>query len=76
MLHSDLSYFWADLSSYPGNSGGPMVTRAGLVSIVSDQAAVPLVPDDNLSARISFAKIVIARFILDLLEIQAEKDRV
>ncbi len=40
LLHDRLWFFWADLSIYPGNSGGPVVdaTTGKLVGIVSAQA--------------------------------------
>ena len=34
MLHNTLPFFWADMSIYPGNSGGPVVANDRLVGIV------------------------------------------
>jgi hypothetical protein len=42
MLHPDLPFFWADMSIYPGNSGGPVIGNDKLVGIVSAQAHIPL----------------------------------
>ena len=49
MLDPDLPVFWTDMSSYPGNSGGPVVEDGRLVGVVSAQAsvAVDFEPDDG-----------------------------
>lgn len=74
-----LSYLWADLSAYPGNSGGPLFSRGKLIGLVSAQAVVSV--DSNsenektgLSARIPFAKITKAEHLLTILDQQLEKD--
>jgi CBS domain-containing protein len=38
MVHHILPFFWADMSIYPGNSGGPVVEDGKLVGVVSAQA--------------------------------------
>ena len=68
MLRDDLPYFLADISIYPGNSGGPVVEESKLVGIVSGQAAV-----ENM--RIPFAKVIKSSFIADLISKQEAKDQ-
>jgi hypothetical protein len=79
MRHEALPFFWADVTIYPGNSGGPVIelpnepsfpaTRIGkLVGIVSGQATVE-------DTRVPFAKVINAGEIQSLLEIQRSKDR-
>jgi len=68
MLRDDLPFFLADISIYPGNSGGPVVEESKLVGIVSGQAAV-----DNV--RIPFAKVIKSSFIADLISKQEAKDQ-
>lgn len=68
MSHSMLPYFWADISAYPGNSGGPVVSDGKLVGIVSAQASVD-------QSRIPFAKVIRAELLKDLISEQALKDK-
>ncbi len=42
MVHGSLPYFWADMSTYPGNSGGPVIANDRLIGIVSHQAQTPI----------------------------------
>ena len=71
MRHSHLDYFWCDMSSYPGNSGAPVVEDDRLVGIVSAQATLP----DDEQVRVPFAKVIKAKHILPLLDEQLRKDR-
>jgi hypothetical protein len=78
MRHEELPFFWADLTIYPGNSGGPVIELANdvnlsspqigkLVGVVSEQAVVEEV-------RVPFAKVTNAGAIRSLLDIQRTKD--
>jgi S1-C subfamily serine protease len=67
MVHARLEYFWADLSVYPGNSGGPVVEANRLVGLVSGQALVE-------DVRVPFARIIPGAEIKKLLGKQREKD--
>jgi hypothetical protein len=76
MLHDALPFYWADLSIYPGNSGGPVVGGDRLVGIVSAQATMPIVdavPD--VRTRIPFAKIIKTSIVRSLLATQRQKDQ-
>ena len=75
MLHDALPFFWADMSIYPGNSGGPVVARERLVGSVSAQATLPVDEAPEVRTRIPFGKIVKASHVRALLATQAEKDR-
>jgi len=57
MLSDKLDFFWADMSIYPGNSGGPVIENEKLVGIVSAQALVPLDEAPHLEMRVPFARI-------------------
>ena len=76
LLHKDLNFFWADMSIYPGNSGGPVIENDKLVGIVSAQAIIPIENNDEieLTARIPFGKIIKAKYIRELLVTQINKD--
>lgn len=76
LLHQNLNFFWADMSIYPGNSGGPIIENNKLVGIVSAQAVIPIESNDQmgLSTRIPFGKIIKAKYIKELLVRQIEKD--
>lgn len=69
MRHEELPFFWADLTIYPGNSGGPVIESKSnkLVGIVSGQARVE-------GARVPFARVINAGIIRGLLESQSRKD--
>ncbi len=75
MLHDALPFYWADMSIYPGNSGGPVIEDDKLVGIVSGQPIIRVEESDNLRVRIPFAKIVKTKYIFELLSIQEQKDR-
>jgi hypothetical protein len=75
MLHSALDFFWADISIYPGNSGGPVVANDRLVGIVSAQATIPIDGIPHVRTRIPFGRIIKTSHVRDLLEAQVEKDR-
>jgi hypothetical protein len=67
MVNERLAYYWADISIYPGNSGGPVVEGDRLVGVVSGQALVEQV-------RVPFARIIPGAEIKRLLQRQREKD--
>lgn len=75
MVSNQLPFFWADMSIFPGNSGGPVIWNGKLIGIVSAQATLPIDGLPKLRTRIPFAKIINAKYVRQLLEIQAEKDR-
>jgi hypothetical protein len=75
MLHSELPFFWTDMSIYPGNSGGPVIENGKLVGIVSAQASVSLEGLPDVRTRIPFGKIIKTCFVKTLLEEQEAKDR-
>lgn len=68
MDHEQLPYFWADMTVYPGNSGGPVVENGQLVGVVSSQAVVE-------GTRVPFAQVMKAGAVRGLLERQRAKDR-
>lgn len=74
MLNKNLNFFWTDLSIYPGNSGGPVVSNNKLVGIVSAQAYIPVEGGTNMFTRIPFGKIIKAEYIFDLIKAQEQKD--
>ncbi len=74
MIHDELAFFWADMSIYPGNSGGPVIEGDKLIGIVSGQPTIPVEDSEEFRTRIPFGKIIKAKFITDLLSIQEQKD--
>lgn len=75
MLHRELPFFWADMSVYRGNSGGPVVADNHLVGVVTEQATTELEDvEDNIHIQIPFAKVIKATFARALLEGQWKKD--
>lgn len=85
MQHEKLDYFWGDITIYPGNSGGPVISNGKLIGIVSAQ---PLIPSEQIIntnsgnvepllavTRVPFAKIIKAKYINELLEEQINKDK-
>lgn len=76
MLHDALPFYWADMSIYPGNSGGPVIASDRLVGIVSAQAVMPIVDEvPDVLTRIPFAKIIKTCNVEALLAAQREKDQ-
>jgi hypothetical protein len=75
MLHKNLPFFWADISIYPGNSGGPVVANDRLVGIVSQQAMLPIDDVPEVRTRIPFGRIIKTSFVRGLLEEQLKKDQ-
>lgn len=75
MLHHNLPFYWCDISAYPGNSGGPLVSDGKLVGIVVAQALVSIDSAPSVRTRIPFAKIIKSNYIKDLIEAQEQKDR-
>lgn len=67
-LDSNLPYFKADLSVYPGNSGGPIIENDQIVGIVNAQ---PLLG----SQHIPFAICIKAKFIKEIFNQQIKKDK-
>ena len=74
MVHDGLPFFWADMSIYPGNSGGPVIEGEKLIGIVSGQPTIPVEESEKFRTRIPFGKIIKAKFIADLLSTQEQKD--
>lgn len=74
MVHNNIPFFWADISIYPGNSGGPVIASNRLVGIVSQQATIALDQAPHINTRIPFGKIIKASYIHELLRQQIEKD--
>ena len=74
MVHDKLPFFWVDMSTYPGNSGGPVVQDEKLVGIVSKQATTPIDDVPTLRTRIPFGRVIQSKYVLQLLLIQAHKD--
>ena len=74
MLHESIPFYWADMSLYPGNSGGPAVVDDRLVGVVVAQAVESIggIPDAEM--RIPFGKIMKSKYIFELLEEQRRKD--
>jgi S1-C subfamily serine protease len=79
MVHPRLDYFGADLTIYPGNSGGPVVSDGALVGIVSGQGVVELERAEGgeeqaerveLVARVPLARAMKAELVEDLFEAQ------
>ena len=75
MLHSQLPFYWCDMSIYPGNSGGPVIENGKLVGVVSAQATLPIDDAPQVKTRIPFGKIIKTCFVKQLLETQEAKDR-
>ncbi|MBM4637344.1 trypsin-like serine protease [Rhodococcus hoagii] len=67
--HPDVARFWADISIYPGNSGGPLVAGNQMVGVVCAQALV----EGN---RVPFANVVqsqLVRMMIDELKLKTAK---
>ena len=75
MLHNALSFYWVDMSIYPGNSGGPVIEADKIVGVVSGQPFIPVEGFEELKTRIPFGLIIKAKFIPELLSIQEKKDK-
>ena len=75
MLHNEIPFFWADMSIYPGNSGGPVIEDDNVVGIVSAQPTIPVEQSQKYRTGIPFGKIIKAKFIAELLSIQEQKDK-
>lgn len=75
MLHSQLPFYWCDMSIYPGNSGGPLIENGKLVGIVSAQATLPVEGIPQVRTRIPFGKIIKTGFVKKLFEEQDIKDQ-
>jgi len=75
MMHDQLPFYWIDMSIYPGNSGGPVIGNNKLVGVVSAQAILPADFNPNVEMRIPFGKIIKAKYVRELLQVQEQKDR-
>ena len=75
MMHDQLPFYWIDMSIYPGNSGGPVIENNKLVGAVSAQAILPADSNPNVKTRIPFGKIIKAKYVHELLQVQEQKDR-
>lgn len=76
MNHPDLDFFWADISIYPGNSGGPLICDNKLIGVVVAQPVIPIEnANEPLFNRIPFGKIIKIKKIRELLKNQIEKDK-
>ncbi|WP_083326307.1 S1 family peptidase [Hymenobacter coccineus] len=75
MVNQYLPFFLADMSIYPGNSGGPIIANDKLVGIVSAQPTIALEGVTDLRSRIPFGIIIHVKHAIDLLEIQEAKDK-
>ncbi|HBS6023864.1 S1 family peptidase [Klebsiella pneumoniae] len=75
MLHHNLPFYWCDISAYPGNSGGPLISDGKLVGIVVAQALVSIDSAPSVRTRIPFAKIIKSNYIKDLIKEQEQKDK-
>lgn len=83
MSNQHLDFYWADISIYPGNSGGPVVSNDKLVGIVSAQPGLAgdVYETENgqkvnlqVVNRVPFGMIVKSKYIFELIKIQREKD--
>ena len=82
MLSEHLDFFWADMSIYPGNSGGPVFSGENIVGLVSANATIPIEDSHSSTStskqyrtRIPFAKIIKTSFVKALIAEQEEKDQ-
>ena len=74
MLHDELPFYWADMSIYPGNSGGPVFENEKLIGIVSGQPSIQVENFKELQVRIPFAKIIKAKYVKELILEQEQRD--
>ncbi|MDU6380732.1 MAG: serine protease [Klebsiella pneumoniae] len=75
MLHTQLPFYWCDMSIYPGNSGGPVIEDGNLVGVVSAQAVLPIEGLPQITTRIPFAKIIKTSYVKKLIEDQEAKEQ-
>ncbi len=69
-----LKFFWADISIYPGNSGGPAIADGRLVGVVVSQATLPMDQDPRVWTRIPFAKVIKTGVVFDMLKELIKRD--
>ena len=74
MLHDALSYFLADMTIYPGNSGGPVIENDRLVGLVISQPCIEVEGNRELRVRAPLAYVTKANAIRELVAVQASKD--
>ncbi len=79
MQNQKFHFFWSDLSIYPGNSGGPVISNNKLVGIVSAQAVINVEDDKhnavNLTTRIPFGFIIKTKYIKELITQHDKKEK-
>lgn len=68
MFHDSLTFFWGDMSVYPGNSGGPVISQNRLVGLISAQPTLE-------GQRVPFAGIIKIDYLKSLLDEQIRKDK-
>lgn len=73
MRHEALNFFVGDLSIYPGNSGGPVISGEEVVGFVSGQWAIPTESSTEPQVRIPFARIINSSMLWPLLDVQKAK---
>jgi hypothetical protein len=75
MSHPDLPFFWADMTIFPGNSGGPVVEEDRLVGIVTNQPSLQGELDGSpFEYRVPFCCAIKAKFIRDLIGVLVARD--
>src|SRR5438477_2410878 len=81
MLHAGLPSFWADISIWPGNSGGPIIGDKKIVGIVSSQATIPIEPGSygqqasEQRIRILFARAIKPRPVREMIAVLEDRMR-
>lgn len=83
MFHNQLQYFIGDITVYPGNSGGPVISNNKMIGLVSEQLYIPLdVEPKNyfdegvkLLTRGTLTKLIRSKNILPLLRELQERER-
>lgn len=83
MFYKQLPFFIADITIYPGNSGGPIIQDNNLIGIVSGQIKMRLDTDSDyyldasqhLTARGTLAQIIKASNILPLLRNLQQREK-
>lgn len=77
LYHSELPYLLANMSVYPGNSGGPAVVNDKLVGLVSRHIVASIersIPAVEAEVAIPFTTIIPSRFLMKLIRFQEVMD--
>lgn len=75
MTHADLPFFWADMTIYGGNSGGPVIEGDRVVGFVSEQPILPTEGvDRGIHYRVPFCRAIKAVFVRDLITTLQERE--